>query len=445
MILLGDPAGHTDHLDAIRDLFAPQWRIILVRRLCADGVDEDGAGPDWAGAATDFVASRVSTTPGRGVVLVGVGAGAAIAATVAASIPQVILALIVDAGDVVAAPVPTLAAPWDDAEAVAFLGREVPEFAVARPYCAPDQRAKVDLDPFAGWRPTLQSRAVTARTFTPPEIPDGIRVRVENFGGVECRVLADKSLPVGAVLFVIHGGGFTRGEARFEDPRNLTFIEDYTRRWGGGLGGGFMTITPEYRLAPEYPYPAGLADTLAALRAVFDRYAGLPLIIVGDSAGSGMANQVLWSLRSDELALISGVIAFEPCLDPAVDTTSTYDYATGPIWPRPTAIASWGEYCDSGARPWQVHPPIGRVDPAFPPVFVTVNTADVLRDEAIAWTMRLIRGGAIAELHCFPGTVHGWSSVPGTSTWDRVTDALLPFVDRCLRGRDAWIAPADAE
>lgn len=441
---MGDPAGPTDRLDAIRDLFAPQWRTIVIRRLAADGVDEVGA-PDWAGAATDFVASRVSTAPGRGVVLVGIGQGASIAQTVAASIPQVVLAVIVDDGDAAVSPVPTLAAPWDDAEAMAFLDREVPEFVIARAYCAPDQQAKVDLDPLAGWRPTPQSRANTAQTYIPPKMPEGVGARVADLGGVECRILADESAPVGAILFVIHGGGFTRGEARFEDPRNLAFIEDFTSTWGEGLGGGFQTITPEYRLAPEHPYPAGLTDTLAALRAVFERYAGLPLIIVGDSAGSGMANQVLWSLRSDELALISGVVAFEPCLDPAVDTTSSYDYAMGPIWPRPTAIESWGEYCGSGVRPWQVHPPIGRVDPAFPPVFVTVNTADVLRDEAIAWTMRLIRGGAIAELHCFPGTVHGWGTVPGTGVWDRVTNALHPFVERCLRGRDAWNAPSDAE
>ena len=156
------------------------------------------------------------------------------------------------------------------------------------------------------------------------------------------------------VFFVVHGGGYMLGEARYEDPRNIDLITDFSSALLADKSCGVITISPEYRLAPEHPFPAGRDDVLTALRETMRRHRGAPLFLMGDSAGAGLVYQALQALEDEELARVSGVLALEPCLNPLLVSASSYDYRDAPVWPRPTAAISWGHYQAGGAQPWQV-------------------------------------------------------------------------------------------
>ncbi|ENO18007.1 putative heroin esterase, chain A [Schaalia cardiffensis F0333] len=448
--------------------------------------------PEDEAAACRFVMERLLNAPVGAAILYGIGQGARLARAVARELPQCVLALVLDEAPESGAPggegpgaampahealanagearspgafntghtqgstptpgATTRAIPLltgrdipcligetaHDLEAVAaFLEEACPAFPLARPYYESEQALKAFADPEMGRREYRESREFTARNFTAPQLPEGFSLAVEDFNGIECRVMGYEERESSLVFFVVHGGGYMLGEARYEDPRNIDLITDFSSALLADKSCGVITISPEYRLAPEHPFPAGRDDVLTALRETMRRHRGAPLFLMGDSAGAGLVYQALQALEDEELARVSGVLALEPCLNPLLVSASSYDYRDAPVWPRPTAAISWGHYQAGGAQPWQVCPPMGRDRRPFPPIYVAVNTADLLRDEAVSWAWDLVRSGVAVDLHSFAGTVHGWTTVPPTKTWERMKDTIRSFITTCLESANA--------
>lgn len=438
--------------------------------------------PEDEAAACRFVMERLLNAPVGAAILYGIGQGARLAWAVARELPQCVLALVLDEAPESGAPthealanagetripgafntghtqdstatpgtagreifilagrdIPCLIGETaHDLEAVAaFLEEACPAFPLARPYYESEQALKAFADPEMGRREYRESREFTARNFTAPQLPVGLSLAVEDFNGIECRVMGYEKRESSLVFFVVHGGGYMLGEARYEDPRNIDLITDFSSALLADKSRGVITISPEYRLAPEHPFPAGRDDVLTALRETMRRHRGAPLFLMGDSAGAGLVYQTLQALEDEELARISGVLALEPCLNPLLVSASSYDYRDAPVWPRPAAAISWGHYQVGGAQPWQVCPPMGRDRRPFPPIYVAVNTADLLRDEAVSWAWDLVRSGVAVDLHSFAGTVHGWSAVPPTKIWERMKDTIRSFITTCLESANA--------
>lgn len=438
--------------------------------------------PEDEAAACRFVMERLLNAPVGAAILYGIGQGARLAWAVARELPQCVLALVLDEAPESGAPthealanagetripgafntghtqdstatpgtagreifilagrdIPCLIGETaHDLEAVAaFLEEACPAFPLARPYYESEQALKAFADPEMGRREYRESREFTARNFTAPQLPVGLSLAVEDFNGIECRVMGYEKRESSLVFFVVHGGGYMLGEARYEDPRNIDLITDFSSALLADKSRGVITISPEYRLAPEHPFPAGRDDVLTALRETMRRHRGAPLFLMGDSAGAGLVYQALQALEDEELAGVSGVLALEPCLNPLLVSASSYDYRDAPVWPRPTATISWGHYQVGGAQPWQVCPPMGRDRRPFPPIYVAVNTADLLRDEAVSWAWDLVRSGVAVDLHSFAGTVHGWSAVPPTKIWERMKDTIRSFITTCLESANA--------
>lgn len=450
----------------------------------SDSFGEDAPKPisEDEAAACRFVMERLLNAPVGAAILYGIGQGARLAWAVARELPQCVLALVLDEAPESGAPthealanagetrspgafntghtqdstatpgtagreifilagrdIPCLIGETaHDLEAVAaFLEEACPTFPLARPYYESEQALKAFADPEMGRREYRESREFTVRTFTAPQLPVGLSLAVEDFNGIECRVMGYEKRESSLVFFVVHGGGYMLGEARYEDPRNIDLITDFSSALLADKSRGVITISPEYRLAPEHPFPAGRDDVLTALKETTRRHRGTPLFLMGDSAGAGLVYQALQALEDEELARVSGVLALEPCLNPLLVSASSYDYRDASVWPRPTATISWDHYQAGGAQPWQVCPPMGRDRRPFPPIYVAVNTADLLRDEAVSWAWDLVRSGVAVDLHSFAGTVHGWSTVPPTKIWERMKDTIRSFITTCLESTNA--------
>lgn len=224
--------------------------------------------------------------------------------------------------------------------------------------------------------------------------------------------------PITAGLLSIHGGGYIGGDPHFDDARN----SDLVTLWGNAL-----VYSPDYRLAPEHPAPAAILDCLHTLRALAAQVPGLPLYIYADSAGAGLAQQVLAHLiRSGEKIDITKVFLLEPCLEPAMLTTSFARHAHGPIWTREASTHAWKHYLTDDAQA-HYYVPSPTVAASMPATLVIVNPADPLRDEGIRLATELTDAGVPVELHMFAGTIHGALSVPGTQTWERVRHIITEF------------------
>src|SRR5699024_4753202 len=230
------------------------------------------------------------------------------------------------------------------------------------------------------------------------------------------------------VFFCVHGGGYVGGKPEYDDVRHEALVQAFYPA---------AAVSPDYRLAPENPYPAGVQDTIATLIETARRFPQVPIIAYGDSAGAGTLAQAFARLEdfapddAEQLReLITAFIAVEPCLDPTMQSASWTTYADGPIWYDRASEAAWAGYLPENTDPNE-KPSLAQLMPTnpalLPPTLVVVNPVDPLRDEGIDWARRLTDAGVITELHWFKGTVHGLCTIPGTDSWESLVQLIARF------------------
>jgi acetyl esterase/lipase len=253
--------------------------------------------------------------------------------------------------------------------------------------------------------PMMRQNAV----FSPVAAPDVERTELTTgpYGGVDMTVLRHRdavgNLPV---LFWMHGGGMVIGN-RFMDDFRLC-------EWCRSLS--CVCISVEYRLAPEAPYPAAIDDCDEGLRYVIDHAGDLGINprrigLAGRSAGGGLAAALAlrWRDRGDDR------VAFQyleyPMLDDRMNTPSSMLDGL-PLWSRESNAFGWraylGDRYGSDHVPPDAAPARASELAGLPPTFITVGTADCLRDEAIDFAARLCRADVSTELHVYAGAVHGF-------------------------------------
>ena len=130
-------------------------------------------------------------------------------------------------------------------------------------------------------------------------VPDDVAVRAVRAGGVSSLVVGDEP-----ALFYVHGGGFVLGSAYGYRPLVAGVVA------AAGVG----ALVPDYRLAPEHPYPAALDDVLAAYRWLAGRRGASEIVVVADSSGCALALALLGALLAADDHLPAGAVLMCPSL-----------------------------------------------------------------------------------------------------------------------------------
>jgi epsilon-lactone hydrolase len=211
----------------------------------------------------------------------------------------------------------------------------------------------------------------------------------------------------GATLLYLHGGAYMLGSAF--GYRHLCAAL--------ALAAGAAALMPDYRLAPEHPYPAGLDDALTAYRWLLDRGIDPSTItIAGDSSGGGMTMSVLLAIRRDGLPLPGGAVL----MCPWVDLTCDIQAGRSPE-PQPVIAVEMGRriaaaYLDGHSIDDPVVSPLTADLAGLPPLLIQAATGDDRCDEAQALAARAAEQGVDARLELFPVTTHVfqvfWSFLP---------------------------------
>jgi len=175
-------------------------------------------------------------------------------------------------------------------------------------------------------------------------------------------------------------------------------------------------VSVEYRLAPEAPYPLPLDDCDNGLRYIIDHAADLRLdprrIGVGGRSAGGLLAAAL-GLRWRDRGLDGPAFAYleYPMLDDRMTTPSSTLEGL-PMWSRESNAFGWRSYLGERYGTDDVPPdavPARAAELAgLPPTFISVGTADCLRDESIDFAARLCRAGVSTELHVYAGAIHGF-------------------------------------
>ncbi|WP_102108309.1 alpha/beta hydrolase fold domain-containing protein [Oceaniglobus roseus] len=237
-----------------------------------------------------------------------------------------------------------------------------------------------------------------------PKGPDG---RAETIGGVRCTVFGNDGP---APLLWAHGGGLV-----FGSPATHAALAD---RLAGVLNR--PVILPDYRLAPEHPWPASLEDMLAVLDA-------LPgtTDLGGDSAGGQLA--LLSALRRPGKA--GRLILISPNTDRSGQSTtrqrnSARDAMNDDAQDLALARLSFGESVAD-------HPdgsPLNADLSALPPVWITACTDEVLLDDTLLLIPALGRAGVPVQADIRQGLCHLWPLWPDALPDGAATfDALAAF------------------
>ncbi|HUX70267.1 MAG TPA: alpha/beta hydrolase [Cellulomonadaceae bacterium] len=234
------------------------------------------------------------------------------------------------------------------------------------------------------------------------------------------------------VLYHLHGGGMVTGSAHDDLPWLLELAAQT----------GTAVAAVEYRLAPEWQYPAAVEDGYAGLGWLAGHGAehGIDpsrIVVCGVSAGGGLAAAIALLARDRGGPHLAGQLLIYPMLDDRNDTASAVQMAGVGAWDRAANGTGWGAYLGDRAGGPDVP---GYAAPArvedlagLPPTFLDVGSAETFRDEDVAYASRLWACGGDAELHVWPGGCHGFDLlVPGASMSRDARAARVRWLTRIL-------------
>jgi acetyl esterase len=254
------------------------------------------------------------------------------------------------------------------------------------------RRSLAELLSFAG--PSAAVGGVEERTFPGPASP--VRLRIYTPAGAGAHEL----LP-GLVYF--HGGGLVAGNLDTHDGICRALAQMSRCR----------LFSVDYRLAPEYPFPAAIDDALAATAWVSAHAAALGLDpdrlgVCGDSAGATLAAVVCQSAAAAGKPRLACQLLLCPIMDYAAESDSRRQFAAGYLVDRGTLEHDLRHYLPAGAdrADPRVSPLRVRTLANLPPTAIHTAEFDPLRDEGAAYAQRLRAAGVRTTYRCHPGMIH---------------------------------------
>jgi acetyl esterase len=304
----------------------------------------------------------------------------------------------------------------------------------------PDAKRLVDLIALTGRPPLSALPPETARAQyrnqrgvmqTPPEPVAECR-DLEVDAPVRLRLYRGMAAASGRCLLYCHGGGWVVGDLDSHDGicRRLANLA------------ACRVIAVDYRLAPEYRFPAAVDDTAAAMRWVVAHAGELDIdpaqiAVAGDSAGANLVTVLALMGRDGSVPAPCFQMLFYPATDLECTMPSFDRFTEGVTLTAETMRWFRDQYLgEAGRRDWRASPLYADLT-GVAPAFVLTAGYDPLCDEGIAYAQRLDAAGVqTAHLH-MPTQVHGFLTM---SRFIRAADTVIDTAGAMLR--QTWRAPS---
>lgn len=238
---------------------------------------------------------------------------------------------------------------------------------------------------------------IVSRTMSRP--PKQVLAHWQSLGSTPTYVATPPAASTQHILY-LHGGGYVSG-GHATHGAFVRHLAAYTQA---------TVWMPQYRLAPEHPYPAALDDAVNAyqeLHALLSQQGEVPAIsIMGDSAGGGLALACTQTLRELELKPASLVL-----LSPWVDLTCTLpsytERATRDPMLQPNSLHTCAHHYSGGlTRKLPGCSPLFGSHKGLPPLLIQVGSEEILYDDAAQLTEAVQQAGSPVTLDVFEGMWH---------------------------------------
>jgi acetyl esterase/lipase len=211
----------------------------------------------------------------------------------------------------------------------------------------------------------------------------------------------DDEIQPGLIYF--HGGGFVAGTLDTHDAIARSLAR----------AGAIRVLSVEYRLAPEHPFPAALADALVAVRHISEHAAefgldGSRIGICGDSAGATLAAVTCQAVVRAGHPRLALQLLLCPILDYSRSTQSRRELSSGYLIDQATLEHDLMHYLPPGADPAdpRISPLLAGAVTGMPRTFIHTAEFDPLRDEGRDYFERLTEARNDVSYTCHPGMIH---------------------------------------
>ncbi len=254
-------------------------------------------------------------------------------------------------------------------------------------------------------------------------------------GPIRCEVFRPEGAPSNLpVMLYFHGGGFMVGSS--EDTEFLT------RKMC--VQNDLVVVSVNYRLAPEWPFPTGLDDCVAAYRWVLEQDDALEdvdksrIVFAGDSSGSNFAAAAALRARDAGLPLPAAVVMLGPVCDFNFEQYESFNRLAPKGIVYDSAFVGFLRGAYVGHEDW-AHPHVSPIYAdlrGYPPTMLVVGTADPIVDGAHAFARKLEEAGNRGvELFVSEGMPHGFYFFPRLfREEEEAYEAVEKFLKKHLTG-----------
>ena len=231
------------------------------------------------------------------------------------------------------------------------------------------------------------------------ELPEGVGVEKGAMGGIPAEILTPAEHGSGTFLY-FHGGGYAIGSP--VSHRHLVAALAAASRT--------RAVAPDYRRAPEHPFPAAVDDALACYRGLLDAGTTPGSIVVGgDSAGGGLTVATLLAIRDAGLALPAAGVCISPWADLTGEAESYATHADRDPLVFREDIRRWGSAYLAGVDPrTPLASPLHADLSDLPPLLIQVGSEEVLLDDSRELAERCKGAGVEATLEIWDDMIHVW-------------------------------------
>ena len=207
------------------------------------------------------------------------------------------------------------------------------------------------------------------------------------------------------IVLYVHGGGFILGSARSYLPYTGALCKETNSE---------TMYVPDYRLAPEAPFPAGLDDVFEVWEYLCNKYEDREIVLAGDSAGGNLALALCIKARDSGLRLPSRVYLQSPWLDLTLSISTTLDRFSkrDPLLSRYFLERDFIPHYVGDQNPnHHLISPLHADLSGLPPFYVQVGSKEILLDDSRNFAKRATEAGVKVKLEIERGMFHVWPQI----------------------------------
>lgn len=231
--------------------------------------------------------------------------------------------------------------------------------------------------------------------------PDDYEYEIIDMENFKMEYLRPAEVSTGRVILQLHGGGYI-------GPMKNTYRDFAVRYSKRSMGGDVLTI--DYRVAPEYPYPAALEDAVCAYQWLIETkgYAPEKIVIAGDSAGGGLTLALALWLRDHKRPMPAGLITMSPWTDLTCSGEShVSNFHRDPQFGGTTENMLYHSAYIGDADPTDcyISPMFGSYE-GMPPVLMQVGGYEVLLSDTLSVAEKIRKSHGRLRVSVYEGMFH---------------------------------------